>query len=103
MISNVPVLKMIGTRIEPSISIALCTIILSILVAVPLGVLKTQVPSFTPPLPDERVEAVSRLGYGRYEKVVLQFAAPFWRDAGWSLGPSTASLRGWEVPRSLSR
>src|SRR5437879_825240 len=39
LISNVPVLKMIGTRVEPSISIALCTIILAILVAVPLGVI----------------------------------------------------------------
>jgi peptide/nickel transport system permease protein len=38
LISNVPVLKMIGQRIEPSISIALSTIILSILIAVPLGV-----------------------------------------------------------------
>jgi peptide/nickel transport system permease protein len=39
LISNVPVLKMIGQRIEPSITIALSTIIVSILVAVPLGVL----------------------------------------------------------------
>src|SRR6202012_1192101 len=39
LISNVPVLQMIGQRIEPSISIALSTIILSILIAVPLGVL----------------------------------------------------------------
>src|SRR3989442_1038157 len=39
LISNVPVLKMIGTRVEPSISIALSTIILAILVAVPLGVI----------------------------------------------------------------
>src|SRR6266704_6300168 len=39
LISNVPVLKMIGTRVEQSISIALCTIILAILVAVPLGVI----------------------------------------------------------------
>ena len=38
LISNVPVLKMIGQRIEPSISIALSTITLSILIAVPLGV-----------------------------------------------------------------
>src|SRR5690242_3265745 len=38
LISNVPVLKMIGQRVEPSISIALSTIILSILIAVPLGV-----------------------------------------------------------------
>jgi len=39
LISNVPVLKMIGQRVEPSISIALATIILSVLVAVPLGVI----------------------------------------------------------------
>src|SRR3977135_3574263 len=39
LISNVPVLKMISQRVEPSISIALSTIILSILVAVPLGVI----------------------------------------------------------------
>ena len=39
LISNVPVLNMIGQRVEPSISIALSTIILSIVVAVPLGVI----------------------------------------------------------------
>src|SRR6201999_3257607 len=33
LISNVPVLKMIGQRVEPSITIALSTIILSIVVA----------------------------------------------------------------------
>src|SRR6201987_2997697 len=37
LISNVPVLNMIGQRIEPSISIALATIILAVVVAVPLG------------------------------------------------------------------
>src|SRR4051794_6127462 len=35
LISHVPVLKMIGQRVEPSISIAISTIILSILIAVP--------------------------------------------------------------------
>jgi peptide/nickel transport system permease protein len=39
LISNVPVLKMIGQRVEPSLSIALSTIILAIVVAVPLGVI----------------------------------------------------------------
>jgi peptide/nickel transport system permease protein len=39
LISNVPVLKMISQRIEPSISLAVATIILSVLVAVPLGVI----------------------------------------------------------------
>ncbi|CAN5392412.1 ABC transporter permease [soil metagenome] len=39
LISNVPVLNMISQRLEPTISIALTTIILAILVAVPLGVI----------------------------------------------------------------
>ncbi len=39
LISNVPVLKMIGQRVEPSISIALSTIVLAVVIAVPLGVL----------------------------------------------------------------
>jgi peptide/nickel transport system permease protein len=39
LISNVPVLKMISQRVEPSISIALSTIILAIVIAVPLGVI----------------------------------------------------------------
>ncbi|ABD05934.1 Binding-protein-dependent transport systems inner membrane component [Rhodopseudomonas palustris HaA2] len=38
LISQVPVLKMIGQRIEPTLSVAIATIILSIVVAVPLGV-----------------------------------------------------------------
>lgn len=39
LISNVPVLSMIGQRLEPTISIALTTMILAIAVAVPLGVI----------------------------------------------------------------
>src|SRR6201981_4221891 len=39
LISNVPVLKMIGQRVEPSISLAVATIILAVVVAVPLGVI----------------------------------------------------------------
>ena len=39
LISNQPVLKLIGQRIEPSVAIAISTIILSVLTAVPLGVI----------------------------------------------------------------
>lgn len=55
-----------------------------VVVAVPLGALKSGRPIFAPPLPPERAEAVRRLGYGRYEKVALSFDVPFWREAGWS-------------------
>jgi peptide/nickel transport system permease protein len=37
--SNQPVLKLIGQRIEPSIAVAISTIILSVVIAVPLGVI----------------------------------------------------------------
>jgi peptide/nickel transport system permease protein len=39
LISNVPVLQMVNQRIEPSLSIALCVMLVSILVAIPLGVI----------------------------------------------------------------
>ena len=40
LISNVPVMTMIGQRIEPSVSVAISTLVLSILIAVPLGVIE---------------------------------------------------------------
>ncbi len=55
-----------------------------VVVTVPLGALKNGLPSFVPPLPPERADAIGRLGFGRYEKVVLRFEEPFWREAGWS-------------------
>ncbi len=51
---------------------------------VPLGVLKRGTPRFRPKLPAERLAAIDRLGFGRYEKVALRFGEPFWRDAGMS-------------------
>ena len=51
-------------------------------VTVPLGVLKRDVPRFSPALPADRMAAIERLGFGRYEKVALRFDEPFWRAAG---------------------
>ena len=53
-------------------------------VAVPLGVLKGGVPAFTPALPRDRVDAITWLGFGAYEKVALTFAEPWWEAAGLS-------------------
>jgi polyamine oxidase len=53
-------------------------------VAVPLGVLKGGVPAFTPPLPPDRVDAITHLGFGPYEKVALTFAEPWWEALGLS-------------------
>jgi polyamine oxidase len=51
-------------------------------VTVPLGVLKRDVPKIRPALPADRLAAIERLGFGRYEKVALRFDEPFWRAAG---------------------
>ena len=70
-----------------------------IVVAVPLGVLKSQLLTFAPPLPPERAQVVAQLGFGHYEKVVLKFARPFWREAGWShlvlFPPDPAEPAAW--------
>jgi len=53
-----------------------------VVVTVPLGVLKDQRPRFSPALPPDRLDAIDRLGFGRFEKVVLTFDQAFWRTAG---------------------
>jgi monoamine oxidase len=53
-----------------------------VVVTVPLGVLQGGAIRFDPPLPVERVAAIGRLGFGRYEKVAMRFEEPFWRAAG---------------------
>jgi polyamine oxidase len=51
-------------------------------VTVPLGVLKDpDAIAFTPGLPAERRAAIDRLGFGRFEKVILRFDEPFWTRA----------------------
>ena len=49
-----------------------------VVVTVPLGVLKQGLPRFSPALPPDRLAAVERLGFGRFEKVALRFSEPFW-------------------------
>ena len=51
-------------------------------VCVPLGVLKQGRPTFSPSLPDSLAESVDRLGFGRYEKVILGFETAFWLEHG---------------------
>jgi polyamine oxidase len=53
-----------------------------VVVTVPLGVLKRGALRFSPGLPPDRLAAIERLGFGRFEKVALRFEEPFWRAAG---------------------
>jgi monoamine oxidase len=45
---------------------------------IPLGVLKQANVSFEPPLPDWKVGAIKRIGFGVLNKVVLVYKQPFW-------------------------
>ncbi|XP_009951263.1 PREDICTED: peroxisomal N(1)-acetyl-spermine/spermidine oxidase, partial [Leptosomus discolor] len=50
-----------------------------VIVTVPLGFLKEHHQDFfQPPLPDQKVEAIHRLGFGTNNKIFLEFEQPFW-------------------------
>jgi polyamine oxidase len=51
-----------------------------VLVTVPLGVLKAGAIRFEPPLPDDKLAAIDRLGMGVLDRVVLEFDEVFWDD-----------------------
>lgn len=81
----------------------------SVVVSVPLGVLKRKSISFHPPLPKSKQEAIARLGFGGLMKVAMEFESQFWikpdmfgalRESVpkrgefyffWNLAPSTGS------------
>ena len=57
---------------------------LKVLVTLPLGVLKTGQPVFTPPLPVSKQEAIAKLGMGLLNKCYLRFDSVFWdEDVDW--------------------
>lgn len=51
-----------------------------VIVTLPLGVLKQGAVTFTPPLPDRKVEALQRLGMGMLNKLFLLFPEVFWDE-----------------------
>ena len=75
------------------------------IVTVPLGVLKARAIRFAPDLPAARWAAVDRLGFGRFEKLVLRFEKPFWTAAGLPhvLPLRTAEGRGISLLLGLDR
>lgn len=53
----------------------------TVVVTVPLGVLKSRSIAFDPPLPPWKLECIDRLGFGDLNKVVLEFPEVFWDDS----------------------
>lgn len=50
-----------------------------VIVTVPLGVLKSGSIEFSPPLPPQKFEAISNLGFGLLNKIVVEFPTAFWK------------------------
>lgn len=78
-----------------------------------LGVLKTGSLQFHPALPSWKSQAISSLGFGLLNKLILEFPTPFWKgknDAdmfGW-IHPGPSKLRGkfyifWNLERSTGK
>ncbi|OYN75086.1 flavin monoamine oxidase family protein [Mycolicibacterium sphagni] len=52
-----------------------------VIVTVPLGVLKAGNIAFDPPLPETKLGAIKRIGFGLLNKVVVAFDRPFWPES----------------------
>lgn len=52
----------------------------AVVVTVPIGVLQDGRPGFNPPLPEWKQQAISAVGSGLLNKVILRFPRPFWRS-----------------------
>ncbi len=53
----------------------------AVIVTLPLGVLKAGAVVFDPPMPDDKRDAIARLGAGKVNKIILKFDAPFWDES----------------------
>ena len=67
----------------------------AVIVTVPLGVLKKGAIAFDPPLSATKKAAISRMGFGLFDKLYLQFEDAFWdKDASTIFTPSNELPRG---------
>ncbi len=55
-----------------------------VLITVPQGVLSAASVSFDPPLPETKRGAIERIEMGKFEKVILAFKEPFWKERGYN-------------------
>ncbi|MEO1107415.1 MAG: FAD-dependent oxidoreductase [Pseudomonadota bacterium] len=67
----------------------------TVIVTVPLGVLKQGSITFSPPLPNRRQSAIESLGMGTLDKVYLRYEDVFWdADKTWIITPETGLPQG---------
>ena len=70
-----------------------------LILTVPLGILKKGTIVFDPPLPEEKTEAIGRIGFGNYQKTALLYDELFWdpelRLFDWVGGPTGKEWAEW--------
>ncbi len=67
----------------------------AVIVTLPLGVLKREVVTFRPALPQAKRQAIKRLGMGTLDKLCLLFDRPFWdKDITWIITPDNGLPKG---------
>lgn len=75
-----------------------------VLLTVPLGVLKAGALGFEPLLPAAHRDALARVGFGRFEKLVLRYGASFWEEMGSAVllsgveAEATPAFIDWSAP-----
>jgi monoamine oxidase len=67
----------------------------TVVVTVPLGVLKHRAIEFVPPLPATKLEAIDRIGVGVLAKVVLHFDHAWWREDQYVIGVACSPVEEW--------
>ncbi|GIF14187.1 flavin monoamine oxidase family protein [Actinoplanes teichomyceticus] len=69
----------------------------AVIVTAPVPVLAAGVVTFEPPLPESHRTALSHLGAGRVEKVILRFDRRFWPEHGYYRvhGPADTCISEW--------
>jgi monoamine oxidase len=65
------------------------------IVTVPVGVLRSEAITFTPPLPPVNSEALSRLEMNAFEKVFLRFPERFWDEGVYAIRQQGPESRWW--------
>ncbi|KAF6205173.1 hypothetical protein GE061_019340 [Apolygus lucorum] len=78
-----------------------------VLVTVPLGVLKNSMDEmFNPPLPQEKQEAIEKLGFGHLNRLIVEYSRAFWAPGegmmllAWT-GAEMESEKSWATGMSI--
>jgi monoamine oxidase len=67
----------------------------NVIITLPLGVLKSGAVAFDPPLPDDKRDAIERIGMGALNKLYLKFPKQFWDDDAELLGYAAEQHGAW--------